>query len=247
MELFFIRHGEHGGENSFLTDVGKEEVRGMKEQIRPNDTSIVFHPPGSRFSETAEIILGEMDSPFKRREVRQLSYMRIDQTTPYYKGLIESIRAHRCLEYHVLNSDRYIKESGEDISSYTTMAALVSRLLLKYISIQQDCTSEQVSTIQRVFCAREFIWSSFRAKVLEQKYGDEAMFKYVEWYSQTQEGQGEARKSIAHISTKLYQGEDIIIQISDIYGDDEIMVSDLENIIQQEEVLRQQSFQTRNF
>lgn len=238
MELFFIRHGEHGGENSMLTDLGKEEVRDIKEQIGLNDTCIVFYPPGSRFSETAEIILGEQDSPFKRREVRQLSYLRIDQTTPYYKGLIESIRARRCLEYHVLNSDRYIRESGENISSYTTMASLVSKILLKYVSIQQNCMNDQVSTIQRVFCAREFIWASFRAKIIEQKYGEEAMFEYVEWYSQTQEGKVEARKSIANICTEPYQ-EDMVIRISDIYGEDEIMSSDLENIIQQAESLAQ--------
>ena len=242
MELFFIRHGEHGGENSMLTNRGKKEVREVREQIGLNDTCIVFHPPGSRFSETAEIILGEMDSPFKKREVRQLSYLRIDQTTPYYKGLIESIKAHRCLEYHVLNSDRYIRESGENISSYTTMAALVSKLLLKYVFIQHNSVSEQVSSMQRVFCSREFIWASFRAKIIEQKYGEEALCKYVEWYSQTQEGKGETRKSLANISTEIYQGEEVSIHISDPYGEDEVWICDLENIIQDDESLRESSF-----
>ncbi len=241
MELFFIRHGEHGGENPVLTDTGKEEMCKVKERIELSGTSIVFHPPGARFSETAEIILGKMDSAFKRREVRQLSYLRIDQTTPYYKGLIESIKARKCLEYHVLNSDNHIRETGENISSYTTMAALVSKLLLKYVGIQQNSSSEQILGIQRVFCAREFIWASFRAKLLELKYGEDAMFEYVDWYSQTQEGNAEARKSVAHISTELNKENGISIHLSEEYGEEVVSISELETIIQQEEALIQRS------
>lgn len=239
MELFFIRHGEHGGEGSMLTDIGREEVSEVKERIEPNDTSIVFYPPGSRFSQTAEIILGQMDSKFKRHEVRQLSYLRINQTTPYYNGLIQSIRERKCLEYHIHNSDNHIIETGENISSYTTMASLTAGLILKYISILQNYSGKEDLNLMRVFCAREFIWSSFRAKIIELKYGEDAMHEYVQWYSQTQEGKAEARRNVTNISSSFNKTGDISIYLSDIYGEEELSISALEDIVQQGEALKE--------
>jgi hypothetical protein len=243
MKLSFVRHGEHEGERSELTNFGKQEMGDVKERLEFNDTIIVFYPPGSRFQESAEILLGERDSDYKRREVRDLSYLRINQKTSYYEGLIDSIRARRCLEYHVLFSDAHIQESGEHISSYTTMAALTSRLLLKYINIQNRLPEGRNIDIQRVFCAREFIWASFRAKLIELKYGKDEMLEYVDWYSNTQEGNPEARKNIANITFNSSLGSSMTIHLSDKYGEEDITISDLENIIQQEQALLESSVQ----
>ena len=234
MKLFFVRHGEQGKENSALTDFGREEMREVGENLDFNNTVIVFYPPGTRFIESTEILLGNLNLPYKRHEVRDLNYRRMNQETPYYEGLIDSIRARRCLEYHIHYSDNHIKESGEHISSYTTMAALTSRLLLKYIDIQNRLPEDRVVDIQRVFCVREFIWSCFRAKFIEQKYGKEAMLEYVNWYSRTQEGNPDARKSVASISSNTLDNSSSVIHISDVYGEEEITVADLECIIEQE-------------
>jgi hypothetical protein len=236
MELFFVRHGEHGGEVSALTEQGKDEMLEVGENIGSNDTVIVFYPPGERFVKSAQIILGEKDSEYKRKEVRQLSYMKIDTSTPYYKSLIDSIRAKRCLEFHILQSDGYIRESGENISSYTTMAALTSRLLLKYIDIQNRLPEDRRVDIQRVFCAREFVWACFRSKIIEIKNGRDEMFRYLEWYTNTQEGNPDARKSIARVfSGDLYKNG--VIKISDVYGDEEFTIDELNLILQQEQEL----------
>jgi len=236
MELFFVRHGEHGGEGAILTEQGKGEMFEVGENISPNNTVVVFHPPGERFVESAQVILGEQDSEYKRKEVRQLSYMKMDTSTPYYKNLIDSIRAKRCLEFHILHSDDYIKESGVHISSYTTMSALTSRLLLKYIDIQNRLREDRMVDIQRVFCAREFVWACFRSKIIEIKNGRDEMFRYVEWYTNTQEGNPDARKSVA----RVFFGdpyENGVIKISDIYGDEEFSISELNLILQQEQEL----------
>lgn len=236
MKLFFVRHGEHRGEQSTLTEGGRNEMREVGENIGYNDTTVVFYPPGARFLESASVILGQQDSEYKRKEIRSLSYRRMNTKTPYYESLIDSIRANRCLEFHVLHSDEHIKESGEYISSYTTMAALTSKLLLKYIDIQNRIPEERLVDIQRVFCAREFVWACFRAKIIELKYGREAMLAYVDWYSDTQEGSPDARKSIARISTEL-GGKGIVIHLSDVYGDEEISVDDLNTLTEQEQSL----------
>ncbi len=241
MKLFFVRHGEQGEGYSALTESGRDEMKEVGEILGCNNTVIVFYPPGTRFVQSAEILLGNLNSPYKRREVRNLSYRRINQNTPYYEGLIDSIRARRCLEYHIHYSDNHIRESGEHISSYTTMAALTSRLLLKYIDIQNRFSDDSTVDIQRVFCAREFIWSCFRAKLIELKYGKEAMLEYVDWYSQTQEGNPDARKSIACISSIASENSSNVIHISDVYSEEEIPVSDLECIIEQEEDLFENS------
>jgi hypothetical protein len=244
MKLFFVRHGEQGGEHSALTEYGKDEMREVGENLGFNETVIVFYPPGTRFAESAEILLGNMNSPYKKREVRNLSYRKINQKTPYYEGLIDSIRARKCLEYHIHHSDNHIKESGEEISSYTTMAAHTSRLLLKYIDIQNRLPEERMVDIQRIFCAREFIWSCFRAKLIELKYGREAMLEYVDWYSQTQEGNPDARKSIASISANASRNSYNVIHISDAYGEDEISIADLEYLIEQERELLESSIKS---
>lgn len=241
MELFFVRHGGHESESSVLTDLGKEEMNEVREKLDLNDTIVVFYPPGSRFSESAEIILGDQDSIYKRHEVRDLNYRHINQKTPYYEGLINSIRARKCLKYQVLYSDNYIRESGEQISSYTTMAALTSRLLLKYINIQKRLSKERAVDIQRVFYSREFIWASFRAKLIELKYGESAMMEYVDWYSCTQEGNPEARKNIASIYFNSLHNNSAVVNLADVYGEEDITISELEDIIRQEQVLLEHS------
>ncbi len=239
MKLFFIRHGDQISEKAGLTEVGKEEMYEVGNQIGLNDATIVFCPPGARFNETAEVLLAERISDYKQRQDPRLNYLKISATTPYYKDLIQSIREGRCLEYHVWHSDNHIKESGENISSYTTMASLVSKLILKYSDIYRRLPDDQTPELQRVFCMRKFFWACFRAKLMELKSGTNAMQEYVDWYSNTQEKHPESRKNIVKISVIDGEDQQMIFQLSDAYGEDFIELSNLTTIIQQEQLLLQ--------
>jgi hypothetical protein len=119
---------------------------------------------------------------------KKISY-RNPGNTEFSKALDEAFKAAKSLEFQVKESDSF-REKGEDISSYSLIASEVSKIILKYLQIKKkwgdlSATKYDHKNLFRTFCAREFIYACFRAKLTEKVLGLEERERYISYFAKT--------------------------------------------------------------
>ena len=158
----------------------------------------------------------------KIRPSSELGYKRIHDPA-FSSKLGRAFKDGNNLAFLVEHSDSYRLSTGDKISSYTAMAYEVARIVEKYTRICQSWshrTSKRHEhlALQRVFCAREFIYPCFRAKIFELMSGLDARDSYVRWYCENMEWNSEARTGVSSIYIENTPNSQYKITISDEYG-----------------------------
>lgn len=260
IDLYFIRHGEHNTEtdNSFekdqLTDQGIAECRNIGLAIFEEQNLFAFTINNRRSTATVMIAMDpdleyERESheeffkkSYQKGKIRFLESMAYisEGDKRFFDGLKEAFYNKQTLRFLVNQSDSYREESGIPISSYSTMAFDVSRIILKYYEI---CNSWKPSNLNqgekhkfsRLFCAREFIYPSFRSKLIELLLGSKERDRYVDWYTDNKEWQSKSREDISKISIEVVDsqnnGTNARIYLKDDYGEIMFGKEELEAII----------------
>ncbi|MDR2416265.1 MAG: hypothetical protein LBD75_06820 [Candidatus Peribacteria bacterium] len=84
-------------------------------------------------------------------------------------GLNKSIDERNVMRWTINLSDDDMKKVGYVQSSYTVMAQDVAKVLQHYAKV---CTRKHTNNenLYRIFCGKEFIYTSFRVKLLEILY-----------------------------------------------------------------------------
>ena len=108
--------------------------------------------------------------------------------TEFDRAMDKAFKDLRPLDFQVKESDGF-RERGEDISSYSFIASEISGVILKYFKIKNrrhDLSEKKYGNknLFRTFCAREFIYACFRAKITEKVLGKEERDKYIKYFSE---------------------------------------------------------------
>lgn len=251
--LIFMRHGEQehtdsvSPHSSGLTERGRDEARavGVKLNINLNETR-AFSVDNIRSLASVALALYPdtrdeeiTDTVLRLRESQQLSvtprlsYMPVEDSK-FEERLADSFYQSRALRFLVDKSDEHVLAGGKRMSSYTLLANEAARALKyfhqKYV-LDDEILLQDAKDVYRVFCGREFVYASFRAKLLENTLGVEARDNYIAWYSSNVEWSREAREDIA--TTKIFKSKNNSTEFSlkDSYGEMQFGISDVEKII----------------
>jgi|688.fasta_scaffold00232_40 hypothetical protein len=262
INLNFIRHGKHNTskddplpEICGLLNEGVVEARSVGERLELDpDYTVVFTIENDRSLATSFLVLypdkdleehniGQCLANGKIKTSPQLGYKPVND--PTFSSMVgRAFKQGTNLAFLVGQSDSYRLSTGNEVSSYTAIAYEVALIVDKYIKICQSWPSRASKrnehlALQRVFCAREFVYPCFRAKLLEQVEGIDARDAYVRWYGESMEWNSAARTDVSTICIEhIYASESFDrITISDEYGTLVIDPSYINNIIAEYEEL----------
>ncbi len=251
--LIFIRHGQQERADSTdphpsgLTERGRREARsiGAKLDIELSETKALSVDNNRSLATVALALYPEIqDDEITNKVLRlkesqqllttpKLSYMPVEDKG-FEEQLANSFYQGRALRFLVDKSDEHVLAENTKMSTYSILANEAARTL-KYF-YQKYTLSDKLyppdeKDLFRIFCGREFVYASFRAKLLENTQGIEARDAYVSWYSDTIEWSHEAREDVA--STKIVRSinDNIEFSLKDSYGEMQFGIDDVEKII----------------
>jgi len=246
-EIFFIRHAEHtpkGDSNPIgLTEQGIEEARiiGNKLSIAGDIDSIC--PDLPRFMSTATIALdhnvpsteiNKLKTSFiENKKIKinnNLEYKKVDDT-PEFSRLMNNAYSNKQNLRFLYNHSSNFNNVKNPISTSDDMFKEISNII--------GSTIHNSDTGNKLVCAREFFFPSFRAHMLEITKGQKNVSDYIDWYSEEIERNDFARTMIAKIAISRASGSIHTIKIADNYGEHEIGLRihnpvDLRNIFNKE-------------
>lgn len=261
INLNFIRHGKHNTSQDPLHEVyglleeGEAEARSVGERLHLNpDYTVAFTTENNRSIASTFLVLYPDQELHDHNINRSIANGKIKTSSrlgykpvrdPEFSSKIgRAFKQRTNLAFLVEHSDNYRLSTGNEVSSYTAMAYEVALILDKYINICQSWpyrTSKRNEhlALQRVFCAREFIYPCFRAKLFEQIAGVEVRDAYVRWYGENIEWNNVARTDVSSICIEhAYDAEPLDrITISDEYGNLIVDPTHIQNIITEYEEL----------
>lgn len=227
----YIRHGEDkhtigekvGDDLLELTPRGYEEARQISSTLRQKridfSKTTILTKNNVRSVSTAIIALmsyltnGEeiaASLPLMQQRrlflTKGLGYTKFSDDEQDIRQKFDTAYTHgRTMEFYVRESDVLLKRNPR-LSTYSTLAGRVAALALAEPTYKQ-----------RLICANEFFWPSFRAKSLELTKGLSVRDDYVEWYMENKELNPAARLDIATI---IKLGD--VYSVQDDYGHSEV-------------------------
>ena len=237
--LQFARHGGHDlshgvkTPNDFpLLEQSKETLRALKKNLGiDSNTAVGWSGDNTRSMDTTKILV----HPEESREISELEkdYKVVADPSLLYKmdANFKAFKDHLGLPKEqkkifravVEHSDAFKKETGYDFTSYADMCNVIIDYVLRYIEILEKW--EKVSfkydakSLFRVFCANEYFYSSFRSKVEEVLFGEQAKEKYISWYESNFE-RNEVRKHEEQSATiSRDENNNVSIKLKDSYGE----------------------------
>ena len=237
--LQFVRHGDHDisdktreNKDLPLLDESKERIRVLKKTlVIDSNTAVGYSGDNKRSIDTVKILV----DPEESKEISDLErdYKIVTDHNLLYKmnanfrafkdylGLPEEQK--KLFKVVVEYSEAFKKETGYDFTSYADMCNVVADYILRYVNILEKW--EKVSfkydtkSLFRIFCSNEYFYSSFRSKVEEVLFGEQAREKYVTWYENNFE-RNETRKYEEQSVTISRDKNNIIsINLKDSYGE----------------------------
>lgn len=113
--------------------------------------------------------------------------------------MMTAFNSSQAMGFIVNESDKYL--SNDNLSTYKTMSRLMARKILS-------------TTSNSIYCSKELMSPSLRAKITLMRYGQKAVKDYVNWYMKNEEWNPEARTHITKIQT---DGEKYLLK--DSYGE----------------------------
>lgn len=225
-KLLFMRHGERsiGEDNgetfSGLTNRGCDEMRLLNEAIAPHNVMRAFSVGNERSLGSVALALmphiTNLEITPTATRLMQQQILAIDNDLQYQthndsdfqSELDAAFFAHKCLRFHVDQSDSFLKYSSEPPSTYSTMASVAANQILHHPN--------------SLVCAREFFYPSLRAKLTDLKLGEKERNHYVDYYCSEVEWNQDARTQAQAVAEKggFYE-------LTDEYGQLEFSASDL--------------------
>ena len=163
----------------------------------------------------------------------KLSYMAI-KDKGFEERLSSSFYRSKALRFLIDNSDTHVLMDGEKMSSYSFLANEAARTLRYFhhkYTLNDKMSPQDQKDLYRIFCGREFVYASFRAKLLESIRGVEARDDYVTWYGDNIEWSSEAREDVATVKITKSINNDIEFSLKDSYGEMQFGITDVEKII----------------
>ncbi len=239
ISLCFVRHGDHDKQENLseyffpLTERWKQEVDYVKSIHNINELqSIWFAAENKRSIDTVcRIIWSEWVKRFK--VLNNLLYINMSPWI-FLEWLNESIKNKKVMRRTIYNSDELMRLIGYKQSSYTVMAQDVCNIILKYCKLfphwEKISIRYEDKNLYRVFCGKEFIYASFRAKVIETICWIEEKERYVSWYEKNLDNRPEAR--LEKIVIRIHKEWELIkILLIDWYGEMNIPIEVIEEIV----------------
>lgn len=252
-QLIFIRHGQHetsGVDNphpSGLTELGRDEARtiGQKLTVQPERIRAFSVNNARSLATVALALYPETDDSSiqqridalraeKRLTVKaSLGYAPIADPR-FEEELSMAFYQSRNLEFLVAYTDDYRLSKGDPISSYSSIAYDMASLVKErhsgnLINLAQGETADDE---HELYCAREFSYACFRAKLEEVINGIDERDRFVEWYGKNVEWLPEARQDVVPIKVTTDASGLSRVTLNDRYGKLEFGIDDIEKIIQ---------------
>ncbi|MFA6050375.1 MAG: hypothetical protein WC761_04230 [Candidatus Paceibacterota bacterium] len=246
----FVRHGDHDDSNKSiptkdypLLDESKETLRTLRETLGiDHNTALAWSGDNKRSIDTSKIIVNEketkevsdLEESFKIRLDPYLLY-KMDGNFKAFKDYLGlSAEQKKLFRVVVEKSDAFKKETGYDFTSYADMCNAVADYVLRYVDILEKW--EKVSfkydtnSLFRVFCANEYFYASFRAKVEQVLFGEAAREKYVAWYESNFERNEERKHEEQSVTISRDADKATLISLKDSYGEVAFGVDQLSEI-----------------
>ena len=251
-QLFFIRHGQHESSSvetphaSGLTELGREEARtvGQKLAVDP-ETLLAFSVNNARSLATVAFALypETNDSDIRQRidELRAEKRLMVRDSLGYApiadpefeERLGNAFYQSKNLDFLVKYTDDYRLTTGDEISSYSSIAYDIATLVKEHhddnlLGLGQG----EQDGVHELYCAREFNYACFRAKLEESINGLDGRDQYVRWYGENIEWSPEARQDIAPIKITTAHDGNSRVRLNDRYGELEFDIEKIEKLIQ---------------
>lgn len=223
IKLFFIRHGEHDKNdweyneyNYPLTEKGIQEIHKIREKINANITQTIWFTANNTRSMQSCIVAmwwweeqrlqhTEFLKHKRIQPLKELSYLKANDNM-FSDGLLTSIKEKKVMRRTINNSDRLMQELWYKQSAFSVMAEDVSNILLRYHKILNTWNKVNHTYVDknlyRIFCGKEFIYASFRAKIIDLLYGNNEKEAYIDWYEKHIENKWCGRREIGMITVE---------------------------------------------
>lgn len=237
--LQFIRHGGHdmsdktkANKDLPLLDESREGLCALKKTLGiDSNTAVGYADDNKRSIDTVKILV----NPEESREISDLERdykVVVDPNLLYkmdanfrafkdYLGLPEQQK--KLFRVVVERSDTFKKETGHDFTSYADMCSVVVGYVLRYINIfkkwEKISFKYDTKSLFRIFCSNEYFYSSFRSKVEEVLFGEEAREKYVSWYENNFERNETRKHEEQSVTISRDENNIILINLKDSYSE----------------------------
>jgi|SRR3989344_1304395 len=237
--LQFVRHGDHdisdksrANKDLPLLDESKKRLRALKKTLGINSsTTVGFSGNNLRSIDTTEVLVSpdeskeilDLEKDFKVKVDLNLLY-KMDANFKAFKNHLGLSDAQKKIFRAVVeHSDSFKKETGYDFTSYADMCNVITDYVLRYIEILEKW--EKVSfkydtkSLLRVFCANEYFYSSFRSKVEEVLFDEQAKEKYIIWYENNFERNETRKHEEQSVTISRDENNIILIKLKDSYSE----------------------------
>jgi len=232
-----------------LTEIGEQESREIGENIRVNPDQTVGYS-GDIIRSVATTLLamnpdldervnleGKIKEYLERGRIRKdpaLLYHNPSANPEFQKALDQATHEGHVFDFLVHESDEFAKESGVEISTHSNMVRAAGSIVSRYMSVLDNwdkvSSKYQDKELYRVFCAKEYIFPSFRAEMTRHVAGDEEMERYIQWYDENIEGNKDKRTETARVHLVVENG-DYSFYLEDSFGKLPFSKEDIMNIL----------------
>jgi len=156
------------------------------------------------------------------KTMEELSYVQVNDDD-FSRWLLDSIKERKVMRRTIKNSDMLMQELWYKQSSFSVMAQDVAKILLRYynaLKTRNNINKEyEDRNLYRIFCGKEFIYASFRAKIIELLYWNQSQEAYIDWYESAMENKRSTRTEIWKIVVQECRWV-IKFKIEDSYWED---------------------------
>ena len=237
--LQFVRHGDSDNSDKSLrpddlplTNESKFVISNLKKTLKLNkETTVGWSGDNVRSKDTVKILVnsGELDeildleSKFKSAVDNKLLYKMDPNFKSFKEYLGLPVEQKKLFRVVVNYSDKYSAESGVNLTTYSDMYKIVADYIIKYIKIikkwERVHAKYDTNTMFRIFCANEYIYSSFRARLTEIMFGKISKEEYIDWYEKNFE-RDEVRKYEEQCVVITHNEKDeVVVNLKDPYGE----------------------------
>lgn len=243
IKIDFIRHGSYDSsrqdvlESEYpLTDIGRKEVREIKERVAVEKGQTVSFSGNNLRSLTSVVSAANLADPNfvgildvnnaidQKRLVQdpELLYRFLGNFLKFKTDLGIPKEQKKLFRAVIQYSDKYKKETGSEMTTYKDMREKVAKIILKYVIALQSW--EKVSpkyknpTMFRLVCANEYFYACFRFRITELVLGQEEAEKYMNWYEKEYE-RNENLKLTEQSFSVIRKDNLVEVILKDVYGE----------------------------
>lgn len=237
--LQFARHGDRdlsdktkSPEESPLSEESKKTLHALKKTLGiDSSTAVGLSGNNKRSVDTTKILVNpeessevsSLEKDFKVSVVPNLLY-KMNANFKAFKDYLKLPDDQKKLFRVVVEqSDDFKKKTGYDFTSYADMCTAIADYIFKYVNILkrwEDISFKyNTKSLFRVFTANEYFYSSFRSKVEEVLFGEQARENYILWYENNFERNEDRKHEEQSATISRDPNGVILIHLNDSYGE----------------------------